>query len=199
MPKGFSEREKEHIRGRLVDRGGSFLTTYGIRKTSVEDLTRAAGISKGAFYLFYASKEELFFEVLERFEDEYQADMLGSAVQPGVPPRQQVRDFLRRAFSVWKANPLFARFDREEYGYLLRKLPEEKVRSNLNKDQVFVSRLLGQWREQGVVVDCDPDKFLGLMRALFFISLHEQDLGQDVYPEVIEFFIESISQSLVQG
>jgi AcrR family transcriptional regulator len=37
----------------LLRQGSTFLTTYGIRKTNVEDLTRAAGISKGAFYLFY--------------------------------------------------------------------------------------------------------------------------------------------------
>lgn len=198
MPKGFSEREKEHIRDGLMEKAGTFLTTYGIRKTSVEDLTQAVGISKGAFYLFYDSKEELFFEVLGRFEDEYHAEMLESAVQPGVSPRRQVQDFLKRAFTVWKTNPLFARFNQAEYEYLLRRLPEEKVQANLHKDEVFVGRLLGKWREHGVVVDCEPDVFLGLMRALFFVSLHERDLGPDTYPAVIELFIDSISQRLVK-
>ena len=198
MPKGFSEREKEHIRDGLMEKGGTFLATYGIRKTSVEDLTRAVGISKGAFYLFYDSKEELFFEVLGRFEDEYHAEMLESAVQTGISPREQVRDFLKRAFTAWKTNPLFARFDQAEYEYLLRKLPEGKVRDNLRKDEVFVGRLLGKWHEHGVVVDCDAEVFLGLMRALFFVSLHERDLGQDTYPAVIEFLIDSISQRLVK-
>lgn len=198
MPKGFSEREKEHIRDGLIEKGRTFLTTYGIRKTSVEDLTRAVGISKGAFYLFYDSKEELFFEVLRRFEDEYHAALLESTVQPGVSPERQVRDFLKRAFTVWKTNPLFARFDQAEYEYLLRKLPEEKVRANLRKDEIFVGQLLDRWREHGVVVDCDPDVFLGLMRALFFVSLHERDLGEGTYPAVIEFFIDSISQRLIQ-
>ena len=73
MPRGFSEREKEGIRDSLLDKGRAFLTTYGVKKTNVEDLTGAAGISKGAFYLFFVSKEELFFEVLGRFEDEYHA------------------------------------------------------------------------------------------------------------------------------
>lgn len=198
MPKGFSEREREHIRDGLIETGRSFLTTYGIRKTNVEDLTRAVGISKGAFYLFYDSKEELFFEVLGRFEDEYHAEMLESAVQPGVSPRRQVRAFLKRAFTVWKTNPLFARFDQAEYEYLLRRLPDEKVRANLRKDEVFVGRLLSKWREHGVVVDCDPGVFLGLMRALFFVSLHERDLGTDTYPAVIEFFVDSISQRLIK-
>ncbi len=198
MPRGFSEREKEGIRDGLLEKGRAFLTSYGVRRTNVEDLTRAVGISKGAFYLFYESKEELFFEVLGRFEDEYHAELLEVAVQPGVSPWRQVQDFLKRAFSVWRTNPLFTHFGQEEYEHLVRKLPEEKIRSNLHKDQIFVGRLLDQWSDHGVVVDCSPDMFLGLMRALFFISLHEQDLGQDMSPAVIDFFIDVISQRIVQ-
>ena len=198
MPRGFSEREKERIRGRLLEQGGAFFTTYGIRKTNMEDLTRAVGISKGAFYLFYASKEELFYEVLSRWEDEYHDGLIGVAVRPGVTPRRQVVDFLREAFSVWKTHPLFTRFDPEEYEHLLRKLPEDKVEANLRKDEVFVGRLLDRWRDHGVEIDCDVDFFLGLMRALFFVALHEEDVGRDAYPAVIEFFIGSIAQRVVQ-
>ncbi len=198
MPRGFSEREKERIRSELIEQGREFFTTYGIKKTNVEDLTGAVGISKGAFYLFYTSKEELFFEILGQWEDEYQADLLGAAVQPGMAPRQQVKDFLKMAFSVWRTHPLFTHFDPEQYEHLLRKLPEEKVEVALRKDEVFIGKLLGQWREHGVTIDCDPDTFLGLMRALFFISLHEQDLGRDTYPKVIDIFIGSIVQRIVQ-
>jgi AcrR family transcriptional regulator len=198
MPRGFSEREKEGIRDNLLDKGRVFLTTYGVKKTNVEDLTRAVGISKGAFYLFYASKEELFFEVLGRFEDEYHAELLKVAVQPGVSSQSQVQDFLKRAFSVWRTNPLFTHFSQEEYEHLVRKLPEEKVRANLHKDRIFVGRLLDQWRDHGVVVGCSPEMFLGLMRALFFISLHEQELGPDMSPAVIDFFIDLIAQRVVQ-
>lgn len=40
----------------------------GYKKTNIEDLCAKAGISKGAFYLFYASKEELFFDVIMRIQ-----------------------------------------------------------------------------------------------------------------------------------
>ena len=198
MPRGFSEGERERIRDGLLEQGRVFVSTYGIRRTNVEDLTRAVGISKGAFYLFYASKEELFYEVLARWEDEYHAELLGAAVRPGLAPQEQVEEFLRTAFSVWKAHPLFTRFDPEEYEHLLRRLPEEKVEANLRKDEVFVGRLLDLWRANGVEVDCDADLFLGLMRALFFVALHEEDVGRDAYPAVIEFFVSSIAGRVVR-
>lgn len=198
MPRGFSEEEKERIRGGLLEHGRTFLTTYGIKRTNVEDLTRAVGISKGAFYVFYASKEELFYEVLSLWENEYHTELLEAAVRPGVTPRRQVEEFLRAAFSVWKAHPLFTNFDPEEYEHLLRRLPEEKVEANLRKDEVFVGRLLDLWRANGVDIECDADLFLGLMRSLFFVSLHEEDVGRDAYPAVIGFFISSIAGRVVR-
>ena len=198
MPRGFSEQEKERIREGLLEQGRTFLSTYGIRRTNVEDLTRSVGISKGAFYLFYGSKEELFYEVLSRWEDEYHAELLGAAVRPGVAPREQVEEFLRVAFSVWKVHPLFTRFDPAEYEHLLRRLPEDKVEANLRKDEVFVGRLLDLWCENSVELDCDPDLFFGLMPALFFVSLHEEEVGRDAYPAVIEFFVSSIAGQVVR-
>jgi hypothetical protein len=48
------------------------------------------------------------------------------------------------------------------------------------------------------VIDCDPMLFLGLMRGLFYMSLHERELGSGIYPDVIEFFITAIAQQIVR-
>jgi AcrR family transcriptional regulator len=40
----------------------------GLRGTSVEQLARAAAISKGAFYRFFASKEDLLLALLDEYE-----------------------------------------------------------------------------------------------------------------------------------
>jgi AcrR family transcriptional regulator len=198
MPKGFSEREKTLIRAQLVAKGRELFATQGIKKANVEDLTRAANISKGAFYLFFNSKEELFFEILGQFEDEYHANLIEAAARPGASPQQRVKDVLTQAFAIWRAHPLFTHFNQEEYEYLLRKLPEELAQANVDKDAIFVSQLLSQWRNQGVVIDCDPALFLGMMHALFFMSLHEHDFGPAVYPDLIGFFIDLIAQRIVR-
>ncbi|RPJ03614.1 MAG: TetR/AcrR family transcriptional regulator, partial [Spirochaetaceae bacterium] len=61
MPKGFTEREKELIRKKLYTEGTRLFGQYGVQKTTVDEIAKAAGISKGSFYGFYDSKEELFF------------------------------------------------------------------------------------------------------------------------------------------
>ena len=64
MARSFTEREKENIKKGLQDACKRSWTQYGYKKTSVDELCREAGISKGAFYLFFESKEALFCEVL---------------------------------------------------------------------------------------------------------------------------------------
>lgn len=41
------------------------MCVVGMRQTTVDQLVEAAGISKGAFYKFYSSKEMLFLDLLE--------------------------------------------------------------------------------------------------------------------------------------
>lgn len=60
MARSFTEREKENIKRSLQETCKRSWTQSGYKKTSVDDLCRQAGISKGAFYLFYESKEVLF-------------------------------------------------------------------------------------------------------------------------------------------
>ena len=57
----FSDFETEQIRKALLEETRRCAVTLGMRKTSVEQLTQAVGISKGSFYRFYESKERLFF------------------------------------------------------------------------------------------------------------------------------------------
>ena len=66
----FTDEQNEQIRNDLIRAARRCGTTIGMRKTSVEQLTEAVGISKGSFYKFFESKELLFFAVLENIHTE---------------------------------------------------------------------------------------------------------------------------------
>jgi AcrR family transcriptional regulator len=197
MPKGFSERERTIIRARLREKGGELFGTYGVRKTNVEELARAAGISKGAFYLFYESKEELFFELLEQLEAEYQAAILKQIVEDQAPPRQRMKALLLKTLSVRQDNALFARLSQDEYEYLFRKLPEERFKAHLRGDAEFAVEFVAAWRQAGVTIACEPQMVSSLIRALFLMSVHEDDIGADVYVKVIDIYAELLANYLV--
>ena len=198
MPRGFSEKEKQAIRDKLLEKGREFFMTYGVRKTNVEDMTRAAGISKGAFYAFFSSKEELFLEVIEQFEAEYRAGLYDFPMDRRRSPRQNFRRMLNKALTEWAVNPLFSKLDRSELSALMRKLPEAKVQAHAHSDDVFVAQFMDKWKRQGIKIEGDPVMVSGLMKALFFVSLHKDDFGQGAYPQTMEVLIDLVAAYLVE-
>src|SRR5262245_2682512 len=102
MPKGFTDREKAMIRASLLERGRELFAAHGLRKTNVEELTRAVGISKGAFYLFFESKEHLFFELLQQYEASFQATLLERIARDDLPPRERMRALMHESLSAWR-------------------------------------------------------------------------------------------------
>ncbi|MBV9579461.1 MAG: helix-turn-helix transcriptional regulator, partial [Chloroflexi bacterium] len=64
VPRPFSPDERSLITQRLRAVARTAFASSGLRHVTVDDLARAAGISKGAFYLFYDSKEALLLDLL---------------------------------------------------------------------------------------------------------------------------------------
>jgi AcrR family transcriptional regulator len=198
MPKAFSDREKEVIKARLVEAGRQYFETYGVRRTNVEDLTRAAGISKGAFYLFYESKEALFLEILMQFEQAFRQQIFANIRKPDRPHRENFKDLLREGFKMWRAHPLLKRFDQEEFQYLVRKLPEGTLQQHFQEDEAAIAWLVEQWREMGVEVKIETALLANLMKALFFVSLHEDDFGSGYQP-ALETLIDLVAGKVFEA
>ena len=77
MAVGFTTKERESITEALLRAAGRHAALSGMKKTSVDELCAEAGISKGAFYSFYPSKEHLFLTVMERWQEDKFYDRLG--------------------------------------------------------------------------------------------------------------------------
>ncbi len=58
---------KTTARDKLLEAAESLMLARGYAGTSVDDIRRAAGVSKGSFYHFFGTKEELALAVLDEF------------------------------------------------------------------------------------------------------------------------------------
>ena len=56
----FTDYETEQLHKALLKETRRCAVTLGMKKTSVDQLTKAVGIAKGSFYKFYESKEMAF-------------------------------------------------------------------------------------------------------------------------------------------
>jgi AcrR family transcriptional regulator len=196
MPKAFSDRERQVIRQVLLQAGREQFAAYGMR-ASVDDLVRAAGISKGAFYLFYESKEALLLDLLEQHEAMLQARLLEQVLAPGMSPRDSLRELLRQSLTIRQTDPLLRRLGPDVLERLARGAPPERAAAMLQADVAIATRFLDHWQAHGTPLAVDAQVLTGLLRALFFAGLHEAEIGADVYPRVIEALVEGIAATVV--
>jgi AcrR family transcriptional regulator len=197
VPRPFSERERTLVHQRLLDAGQDAFATYGLRRTAVDDLVRAAGISKGAFYLFFDSKEALLLEILERFEADFQARLLDRVLRPGISPQASVRELLRETVAVRSTSPLLRHLGPADFDQLQRRVPAERAEALRQADVAAAARFLDHWRTREVVFTLDAELLTGLLRALVLASLHEAEIGPDVYAGVLERLVEAVASSIV--
>ena len=197
MPKAFTEKEKDTLRAQMREKGKKLFETHGLKKTSVDELTEAVGISKGAFYLFYESKEELFMEILEGFEKEIQEKILNFAANPNANARKNVSEALKSFLLTWDDYPLLKNLGKADFDYLVRKLPAERVMQHSNNDEEFTSQLIKKIKREGIQVKASPRVIGNLMKSLFFFSLHREDMGNAAYTETMNLLIDLVSGHIV--
>ncbi len=69
----------ERRRGDLLDAAAALFAAHGIEATSVAAIAEAAGVAKGSFYRYFASREELLAALKVRFVDDLLAAVTGFA------------------------------------------------------------------------------------------------------------------------
>jgi AcrR family transcriptional regulator len=193
MPKGFTEQEKQIISTRLLEQGYRLFSVYGLKKTNVEELARAAGISKGAFYNFYVSKEALFMDVIEQVEIRVRQDILVLIDLPGPSPRARLVVVLKKAFSLFKTMPILQFFTGSDFDLLFRRIPAEKLQQHLASDRLFFDELLTRCHDAGIPIRAPSEQIVGLLYTLVTTLLHQEDLAQNPLAGSTDLLLELIA------
>ncbi len=177
MPKAFTQHERELIGKRLLEQGTRLFSAYGLKKTNIEELAQAAGISKGAFYIFYESKEALFMDVVEEAEARVRQEVLAIIDLPGPSPRARLLAVLRKAFTFFKTMPILQIFSGSDFDLLFRRIPGEKLQEHLINDRAFLVELVTRCQDAGIPIRAQPDQIVSLLYPLVLAIMHEEDLG----------------------
>ena len=193
MPKAFTDLEKDIISKRLLEQGYKLFSTYGLKKTNVEEIAKSAGISKGAFYRFYESKEALLMEVIEEAERRVRQELLAVIDMPGPSPRARMYAILKKAFSLFEAIPVLQFLTGSDYDLLFRRLPAGKLEQHIASDRVFFDQLIARCKKAGIPIRAQPGQIAGLLMTLVLSILHKDDLGQNVFESSLDLHTELVA------
>lgn len=91
----------------ILDAAQQVFEQYGARRANVEDVARAAGVSRSTLYRAYPNKDELLQAVLTRQAEEFLNELDAASV--GLPPREAVVESFSRGIALTREIPLLAR------------------------------------------------------------------------------------------
>lgn len=181
----FTDEQNEMIRRDLIREARRCGVAVGMRKTSVEQLTEAVGISKGSFYKFFASKEFLFFAVLEDIHAECFA-----AAQKSLQENAALLPADRAAAAILAACRWLSRtkafvFIQNDADFLLHRLPKEVKTAHYHDDETHIRALL---EESGLQPKGGMALAAATVRGLILTVSHQEQIGA-LYPQVLETLI----------
>ncbi|MWV40586.1 MULTISPECIES: TetR/AcrR family transcriptional regulator [Natrialba] len=168
--KGFSDEERDRIRGHLLEEGRALFARFGLERTRIKDITEAVGIGTSTFYQFFDSKEQLYAEVLIR-ERDCLDETIAESIADVDSPREQVRLTLRTLLEEVETNPLVHRFvvDGELHSLQDRLSDDEKRALSENiRERDF--KYAEEWTDHPTFRYDDPTAISSLFRMLIFVS-----------------------------
>ncbi|HLE65109.1 MAG TPA: TetR/AcrR family transcriptional regulator [Candidatus Bathyarchaeia archaeon] len=147
MPKVVAEY-KEEARARIVKAALRTFSEKGYHQTTMDDIAKRLGVSKGALYLYFPSKEELFRGCYETAPQAF-SEILRSTFKDFRNPMQNVQDFFDKMQERFASNSalsyeIFAQASRNP---AIRKILKE----NYDEYARIMTRFLEEMKERGVL------------------------------------------------
>ena len=188
----FTDEQNEQIRRDLIREARRCGVTIGMRKTSVEQLTQAVGISKGSFYKFYVSKELLFFSVLEDIHAEcFAAAQKSLQENAALLPADRAASAILAACRCLSETKAFV-FIENDADLLLHRLPEDVKTAHYHDDETHIRALLeagGLQPKGGMALAA------ATVRGLILTVSHQEQIGA-LYPQVLETLVRGACREL---
>ena len=190
MARSFTEREKENIKRSLQEACKQSWTQYGYKKTSVDALCRQAGISKGAFYLFFESKEALFCEVLCSVQERI-CDAASEVIKKH-KDKYGVAEALKLIYREYDKNNFLYDSDSTDFTILMNKLSEEQAEkieeSNHMSQQLFLSQPYLKFK-------VNADLAMSVIYSLI-MNIKNKDILPHNHMETFDFMVDHLIDSL---
>jgi TetR/AcrR family acrAB operon transcriptional repressor len=161
-------------RQRILDAASHLIAHYGFDKTTMDDIAREAGVSKGALYLEWASKDDLLDALLsyqmQRLLDDFLARMEAD------PQGGQIANLYRHALMALQQNALMAAMytrDSRVLGDFVRRQDVTRYTNRLmfGKDAIIQMQHAGLLR-----ADIQPDVLVYLFSVIALGFLHVETI-----------------------
>ena len=159
MARVVKEEEYAVRRNEILDAAQRLIFTKGYDQTSIQDILAAAQVSKGAFYHYFDSKQELLEALISRIQDEAEQVLCPILQDPELNALEKLHRYFatisnwkteRKAFLLSLLRVLYA-----DANALMR---QKMVRGVIRRFAPQLSTIIQQGMREGVLQPAYPDQ-----------------------------------------
>ncbi|MDD3123673.1 MAG: TetR/AcrR family transcriptional regulator [Candidatus Izemoplasmatales bacterium] len=190
MPKALTDFEKIAIKKELQLAAADSLQQYGAKKTTVDDLVKKVKIPKGTFYLFYKSKEILFFELFRQKHDDIQNQFLNTieSIKNNINV-DSITDLMFNMYKKMDNSFLLSFVTGGDLELVMRKIPYASSEEHAKQDNSITEKLfsiLPNMNKEHI------EEYSAAMRLILVSVLHKKEIGIDIFDDALKLAIRGL-------
>jgi len=193
MATAFREKERKEITERIKKYAIKRSSEVGMKKTSVDSIVDYACISKGAFYNFYDSKDELFLEIVEDWHTEIYTMVLKSLTTGMGSSKEKLANALYSACRILYNNGIM-KFYINDLEQLLKNISNTQLTKNYHDDTVHISEVI---KYTGLELNVSLNEAVAVFKNLAYTVLNADNLGEE-YWSALRIIINSVCSNIVE-
>ena len=191
MRKSLSEKEQNSIKAKLISNCRFCWERYGYRKTGVAELASMSGISTGAFYSFFPTKEALFIATANDFLTKLYELMTACRLQK--PTKHDFAAGFKKCIDEMFENKWIFSL-REDIETFLRKLPEDFLEHDFQQDLLDISAIAGLY---GLKAKVSMEEIVAVLHTLL-MSIYLTDIIGTPHRQALYLLIDAVIGDLFE-
>jgi AcrR family transcriptional regulator len=155
-------RREELNRSLILDAAEQTFAEHGYKGASLREITRKAGFSAAAVYLFFDSKQHLYGETLVRRGAELR-EAMEQAGRTSLPALQRLHEMADVAIAYYRHWPNFARLVAQAHAMMLgssltawEEHPDPQVREQYQRAMALETEIIREGQRSGDIRPGDP-------------------------------------------
>lgn len=194
-PRALTDLEKQKQREKLIQCGKELLLAQGIRKTSIDDVVRAADMAKGTFYQHFLNKEDfiiyLIWEVHRTLFEEVR-QLIGNSTTEELP--EKIRSLIISLFH--SPEQLFFLKNHEDLHAVISIFPQGEMKSLKDMESASFEEMLKMARIDTEIVK--PGVVHNYVHAIYFMMGTDLMMEEEI-PDTFELMLEGLITYIFQG
>jgi AcrR family transcriptional regulator len=189
----------------LLDAALELFAEKGYDHTSINDIIEKVGVTKGAFYYYFKSKEEVLDEIVDKF-NEYDAQIFRQVMAENNDAMEKLRMMHIRGLRFIKDNPELA----WKSWQAIMSVGNTKIKHKHGESthKLFVpilTQLVDQGKREGLFHAPVPEETVGLLlnlyislcyRATKFYAVKKDQIDRDSFENYMIFYMDTIEKLL---